>query len=457
MAPKKKSQKVSRDDAGGFSEGLDEEEQSRRRLNWEAIPQHLVDRLCDEIEVRLRKHLDQWKQYLEHRRGHKPPAALRTLLREAADEVVQDETLPAEDRELLNGYKDSIGDFRVFDRLLGWMAQRRMVALRPRVFQELGQDLKSNRFDQSQVQVQVLSNHAFSRGAAAEFLRKLCTIATYVTKHHRDDHVNVGFVSGSTVKNIIESLSEIEDWSSEFGIDLSVLPNVRVFALNVAFTTYESLDMNATILAYRFSEMLSRQVKFKKQAMPFGLTAPLIVKRSEREKHDQQPQTRDILKFTQPARVRQHEKVESEATEASTYKTRLDIVLTSVGEAPKEGDEGSMLAKMADVFEELFEVQIYDLAARKEITGDIVYAPVNYLGEPIPIETKGGEEVFFYAAIEPRVLREMSKDPIKCVMLAASYSPNKSKRSAIRAALHGTEPYASVLVIDEETAKELAE
>ncbi len=92
----------------------------------------------------------------------------------------------------------------------------------------------------------------------------------------------------------------------------------------------------------------------------------------------------------------------------------------------------------------------------KRVIGDIVYTPIRGDGEKVEITGPGNEELILYSAIGLRVLEAMTKNKSKEVIMVAR-NGRGYKIPALHAAVSGNRHlYASKLIVDEETATQLA-
>ena len=279
---------------------------------------------------------------------------------------------------------------------------------------------------------------AFFRIAAEEFLLKLVSIG-----HNKvgGAPLNVGIVSGTTTGGVIRAAVAIHP-VRDLGVDRA-LPPINIFAVNVCLGVRDDLRNNATILAYQLAQCLRQWPG--QQATPYGLSAELFVKRSDRGRVDGMPQTRDVVRFTQPERV---------VAEARKNSSELDIILTGIGSRPDENG----------VNKSYFQELISEFAVRprfdREMVGDLIYTAIDVDGRPLPLlkQEKDGTELEyeFYSAVELNVLKEMAQNPNKAVILVVRNGSQTGKIYAIRAAIRGSYgPYASTLIVDEETASAL--
>lgn len=291
----------------------------------------------------------------------------------------------------------------------------------------------------------------FSRVAARIFLKRLQDIGSKVRTSFKVSSsgkeieltLNVGLVSGSTVKLIIDALESSDDWNADFGVDPKALPKIIVFALNVSPTLPKWINFNATILAPRLADVI---IKHGGEASAYGINAPVIVTPSESKEIDLKPQTKEVLSFTEPRRIEP----------ASTSVTKLHVILTGAGEL------GSSM-ETPSIFQSLASDAGIDLENTRKtlgLVGDLAFAPLSALGEVITLQTKksddGTREIQFYSAASLDVLKWMSQREDRAVILAARSS---AKWRIILASIgHQNEArqrYVSDLVIDQPAAESL--
>lgn len=89
------------------------------------------------------------------------------------------------------------------------------------------------------------------------------------------------------------------------------------------------------------------------------------------------------------------------------------------------------------------------------VVGDIAYCPVSRVGELQGLRMENGDQSEFYRAVSLDVLKEMSRDPSKRVIVVAQNPPmgNSNKTDVIHAALVGR--LCNVLITDDYTADDL--
>ena len=324
----------------------------------------------------------------------------------------------------------------------------------------------------------------FAQAAAEDFIRRMFEIGSRKKAEQGGDKawLNVGIVSGNTTGKVVRAAARL-DWRKEFALWASDLPRVRVFALNVCLTVRKHLDGNATILAHLFAKKIEEQAGQEDKAEAYGLSAPLMVERRRLPEVDGAPQTRDVLEFTEPNRVRDRRGGgDASARSAEEVDTQLDIVLTGVGELPgQDGEDASgkqsTSGRRGSIFYNLakqFKFDMDRMVKAERIVGDIAFTAIRSDGKPVFLSaryrTEGGgpggpaemskadgdAEYVVYSAVELPILKAMATDPNKSVILVARYEKGKSKVPAIFASVAGERyRYASRLIIDEETANEL--
>jgi hypothetical protein len=325
----------------------------------------------------------------------------------------------------------------------------------------------------------------FAEAAAEDLIRTLHRIGRIkqTTPRGQKPVLNVGIVSGSTTGAVIRAATDRKmHWSRNLGINPTELPDVRVFALNVCLTVPEHLAGNSTILAYQLAEKINVEGNGKIKADPYGLSAPLLVKRDQLHEIDREPQTFDVVRYTEPYRVRETlQKLGLESSSLLPSATELDVVLTGVGEKPPM-DNASPLSGVApeqpkpkgSIFYDLAKQFDFDMDAivrRNRVVGDIAFTAISSDGQPVPLTKKRSVlddrsrsapdetpdvEYVFYSAVQLHVLEAMAGDVNKAVILVARHAEDKSKVPAIYASISGDRHrYASRLVIDEKTSEDL--
>jgi len=308
----------------------------------------------------------------------------------------------------------------------------------------------------------------FARAAGEDFINRLVEISKYKRdryKNSKDEQIlNIGLISGRTTGSVIRAVLKL-DWKKDIGINVDNLPYVRVFSLNGCLTLPAFLSGNSSILAYELNEKINSEAG-KNIAQAYGLSAPLLVKNEQLEHEDHAPQTFEILKFTEPYRVRS--KLQNNNKKRKSYnanETKLDIVLAGVGELPirresKSCDkltsepvtsgEGSIFYNLAKEFG--FDMD--KIISAEHIVGDIAFTAIRSDGESAKL-CKNGTEYVFYSAVQLPILEAMAADKNKSVILVARDDENKYKVPAIYASIAERHRYASRLVLDEETARKL--
>lgn len=368
-------------------------------------------------------------------------------------------------------------DVRQFDSLLKAMHDDGYVRLAYHRLSDRAYDLQRAHPNLDNVTV-VAGNdpELFGQAAAEEFIREMFRIAgenRTASGSGAPPVLKVGVISGSTTGHVVRSAVNL-DWPKDLGLSARELPEVRVFALNVCLTVPEHLSGNATILAHELAEKISHDGG---RAFAYGLSAPLLVALDELEEVDESPQTFDVVRHTEPYRVRNKLRqtgMLEDDRELNQHDTELDIVLTGVGELPQSEErsrrqpatddaavdsEGSIFYNLA----KQFGIDMDQMIKDDNLVGDIAFAAINWNGEIIPLRRPIGpngqeSEFIFYSAVQPRVLENMAGQRDKSVILVARHSKKKNKLPAIVASIgRDRHRYASRIVIDEETARGLAQ
>ncbi len=319
----------------------------------------------------------------------------------------------------------------------------------------------------------------FARAAAKELIETMFRIGAMRKKEKRP--LNIGIVSGGTIGVAIRAARDFR-WDDQLGLDVLDLPQVRVFPLNVSLSSPDQLAGNATILAFELADKINAEVTARLEssrggaashgddagAQAYGLSAPLLVRRDRLHELDLLPQTFDVVRHTEPYRVRDRLRPARGRRSVEPGDTELDIVVTGVGELPMHAarekgptvDEkrgGSTFYRLAREFE----FPMDEWIRSERIVGDIAYIGIRADGTPVPLRKPGDDdgsevEYLFYTAAELPVLERMAADPEKAVILMARHLPGKYAIPALFASIAGERHrYASHLVTDEETAKQL--
>jgi hypothetical protein len=347
-------------------------------------------------------------------------------------------------------------DRRQFDVLLRALYRKKYLRIAPRKRLRLSGTIRDN-FDLHHGVWVVAGNsqRRFAQAGAEVLVSHLQRISSEILARNEERMINLGIVSGGTVGAVIRAASEL-DWEEDLGIDPKQFfksGGVRVFALNVCLTVKDHLSGNANVLVHQFYEKLK---SMNIPAEPFGLSAPLLVKMSDLKKVDNAPQTREVIEYTEPSRLQPD-------SDPSELGTKLDIVLTSVGEkippqAPNEKElpRGSIFYSLAKKFG--FEIEA--IQEKYRVVGDFAFNAISAEGEPIPLEKEDGEgkkeSYCFFSAVSLPVLREMARDPRKVVILLARHDLGKDKVPAIFASIReSNHRYASGMILDEVTARNL--
>lgn len=358
-------------------------------------------------------------------------------------------------------------DARYFDKLLRLANEQKLIQVRPRRDEKLESQL-SDRFmkEARAIVVGGQSEQHFFDLAADTFVKELARVGENVKRRNHKE-LNLGLVSGSTVAGAIDAAIAEDDWAARFGIDPRELPPIRIFALNVCLTEPDHLDHHSTILVHRLCRKIHEQRRKARQQSAveeaddkaFGLSAPLLVVKSQLRRYDSLPQTKELIEVTDPGRLPNHN---DSADGEEDLPTKLDLVLTSVGQRTQHAatDKASIFYQLSEYAKHFLgqpDLNIDQIAQRNDMQGDLVYTPIDRDGGEIsiPIENDGKEdELLFYSAIRLKVLQGMANDARKSVIMIARHSQGKDKSKAILAAI-SRHRYASLLVVDEMTAKRL--
>ncbi len=276
-------------------------------------------------------------------------------------------------------------------------------------------------------------------GRFVEQLRRIIKIKEIAAAGERV--LNIGIVSGTTVRSVIDWLFESKDWSKDFQDSFSKLDRINVMALNVSLTRPEHLGGNATVLALRLAHALEKNGADPSKVKPYGISASLFVAKDKLKDEDSSPEVRKVLEITQPGRAN---------NEVKGPITHLDIILTGVGERPIPGGT----AEQSIFFELLMQndPSAGAIITAKQIVGDLAFMPIQADGEKAELEHQ------FYSAIDEQVLLSMAKDPNKTVMLVANSRKNKVPiiyAVSGGAMAHSGPRYISHLCVDEDTATTL--
>jgi len=271
------------------------------------------------------------------------------------------------------------------------------------------------------------------------------------------DYLCIGIVSGSTTGGTLDVVCQSTDWGRDFGFDPGNCPlHFKIFALNSCPTTPVDLDGNATILAWRLAHCLRSQGA---QAEPHGLLISGIFPKRELGNIDQK--MRDVLRYTEPARVEPPSGISGNpplgSSPPASQETRLHIILTGAGGFTPDGVRPSIFCRLAA--EE--GIDLKELHEKKRFVGDLAYSPLSSTGEEIVLTKKIGqheEECVFYSAASLQVFQAVAADARRSVILVARHEQGKEKARIVHAALwpsRADKEFISCLVVDENTAKSL--
>jgi hypothetical protein len=247
----------------------------------------------------------------------------------------------------------------------------------------------------------------FFPGSAEVFFEE---ISTLLRQRVERSYLRIGVVSGRTSGKMIESICNIDkSWYDLMPCDL-LPPKIFIYALNVSqIDGYRHLAGNANILAYQLAHSFSTKVK-NCQVEAYGLSATLLQTKEEVQRTDCAKETRVVLRQTDPKRLAASLAAQDKSTdEILPTESQLDIVITGVG----------------SIHDSLFRVycgtefNIDKLQKEELVVGDIAYCPVTRMGEPRVLRDENDAEWEFYRAISLEVLREMSSNPNKRVIVVA--------------------------------------
>ncbi len=284
----------------------------------------------------------------------------------------------------------------------------------------------------------------FFRGSANVFFHHMQAV---LERRDKEKPLRIGVVSGRTTGGMIEAMCNTKkSWGDLMPLDL--LPDeICIYALNVSqLERYDQLKGNANVLAYELARRFTSEVKSKK-VEAYGLSAALLQTKDEVHRTDCAPETRLLLKYTDPNRLHASLTALNKPVEEGLPKeSQLDIVITGVGSIRDS------------LFKQYCEANGFDidrLQAEQLIVGDIAYCPVTRTGEPRKLYDKDRRECEFYRAVSLEVLREMSSDPYKRVILVARNTRESNKTDPIHAAITKDAHFCNVFITDDTTAHDL--
>ncbi|QDT94843.1 sugar-binding transcriptional regulator [Gimesia aquarii] len=282
----------------------------------------------------------------------------------------------------------------------------------------------------------------FFKGAATVFLRELDDV---LTQREADPVLNVGIVSGRTTGGVVDSLCSL-DWSKYLRRE-RFPPRVNVFALNVSQTSgFTELSGNANVLAFQLARKFADECSTGAKIEAFGLSTELLQTLDERTNSDIRPQTRNVLMYTNPERLRRSLELRGEQISSEVpSESQLDVIITGVG---------TICDSLFRDYCSYYKVNIDYLRNVQHIVGDIAYCPVTRVGEHRQL-SKNDSEYQFYSAVSLDVLGQISSQKTKKVILVARNAPERDKVDPIHAAIAGATQYCNVLITDHETADKL--
>ena len=285
-------------------------------------------------------------------------------------------------------------------------------------------------------------DHFFRRAAEVFFAEMSQILPNRSTRRP----FRIGVVSGRTTGGMIEAICNInQNWGDL--MPLERLPQeIFIYALNVSqIDGYDHLKGNANVLAYQLAHRFRTEVKQSK-VEAYGLSAKLLQTKQEVQRSDCTAETRAVLKYTDPERLRASLEAQGEkGVEQLPAKSQLDVVITGVGSIEDSLFREYLTANSFDV-DRLQKVQW--------VVGDIAYCPVTRVGEPQTL-SKDNQEWEFYRAISLEVLREMSQEDDKKVLVVAIDTPESKKTNIIHAAIAESAKFCNVLITDVTTADTL--
>jgi len=285
----------------------------------------------------------------------------------------------------------------------------------------------------------------FHKNAACVFLSELNELLL-AGKRNRKNPLRIGVVSGITSGGVIEAICNVEkaDWKSHLDVKL-LPPKIHIFALNVSQTDgYDQLKGNATVLAYQLARKFQAVTQENTEVEAYGLSAAMLQSEQERQKTDCSRTTGKLVAQTDPRRLAASlHALGKEVPKDLPKESQLDVVITGVG------------CVEDSLFRSYCEADEFDFEQLQHIAGDIAYHPVTAKGELKDLCTKAGEKYEFYCAVSLDVLRKMSADSSKRVIVVALSSPGSSKTDIVHAAIYGDKPLCNVLITDDIAASEL--
>jgi DNA-binding transcriptional regulator LsrR (DeoR family) len=284
----------------------------------------------------------------------------------------------------------------------------------------------------------------FYRGSAEIFFQEMWQV---LKKREPNKPLRIGVMSGRTTGGMIESICNVEkNWGDFFSLEL-LPPEIYIYALNVSQTDgYDDLKGNANILSYELARRFKMELNHTK-VEAYGLSAALLQTKEEAQRTDCSPQTRMVLKFTDPERLRSSLSALGKAVDDDLpNESQLDIVITGVG---------SIKDSLFKQYCEASAFNINHLINEQSIVGDIAYCPVTRMGEERELRDKENRVCEFYRAVSIKVLKEMSHNPSKKVILVARNSSKSRKTDPIHAAITEEAHLCNSVITDSATAEDL--
>lgn len=342
-----------------------------------------------------------------------------------------------------------------FESFLKALYEDGLLKVIPRVLPQASEQLQHDFGLKSATVVSDSSIDRFAEVAAERFVHEIGRISTLKKKlPEKDRLLSIGLVSGTFVQAAIEwACSTEQNWQKCFGEYPKTFIPIKIFPLNVSFADPKHLSGNATILAHKLAEKINREAGDEK-AEAYGLNAPLMVKKSALPEVDAQLPTKTVLSYTEPCRL-----MSGDAKEKARESTRLDVVLTGVGERPpRPGTEekGSIFFKLALESNPNIAYELKE----QHVVGDLAFIPLRADGQQGELKDAEGQEIVFYGAIELPIFEAIARNDDKAVILVARSTDVQNKVPVIYASIGGASlaggngcRYVSHLVTDERTAR----
>jgi DNA-binding transcriptional regulator LsrR (DeoR family) len=406
-----------------------QEEQRFPQAALSELQPHLRERALDEFAFALRMHFDRNNREIKSR------------------EAVMKKVGNAVERSF---------DTRQYDMFLETLFHEGYLRIDSRTLVELADKVKSKFNVPFVAVVSGERDDRFAHVAAEVFIKEIARIGSAARKRETAEkpaEICIGIVSGTTDQKVIERATKL-NWLEDCGVNPRTLPDVKVFAINTCLVHPDKIESNATILASRLAATINESCgAHQRRAKAYGLNAPVFVEKEKLSGIDQEVQNKEVLKHTEPHRVRS-----SDGKEVAKTETSLDIILTSVGELGDGDDSGSMFYRLArSVIPNMDE-----FARETRLVGDLAYNPLSSVGEEVVlVDSVHKQQIVFYSAASLAIFSSVATNPCKSVILVAQDKQGK-KIPVIYASLRGgltagRQPrrYVSHLIIDEQTAGDL--